>query len=63
MLFRSVVVNQAIKTLRTHRAMDQSREVIKRYAEESRKHLADLPSGKAKDALISLSDAVVSRTS
>ena len=58
-----VVVNQVIKTLRTHRAMDQSREVIKRYAEESRKHLADLPSGKAKDALISLSDAVVSRTS
>jgi len=58
-----VVVNQVIKTLRTHRAMDQSREVIQRYAEESRKHLADLPSGKAKDALISLSDAVVSRTS
>ena len=58
-----VVVNQVIKTLRTHRAMDQSREVIKSYAEESRKHLADLPSGKAKDALISLSDAVVSRTS
>ena len=58
-----VVVNQVIKTLRTHRAMDQSRGVIKRYAEESRKHLADLPSGKAKDALISLSDAVVSRTS
>jgi heptaprenyl diphosphate synthase len=58
-----VVVNQVIKTLRTHRAMDQSREVIQRYAAESRKHLENLPSGKAKDALISLSDAVVSRTS
>mgnify|MGYP003344428763 FL=1 len=37
-----VVVNQVIKTLRTHRAMDQSRGVIKRYAEERRRHLADL---------------------
>ena len=57
------VVDQVIKTLRTHRALDQSRAVIQRYAVESRKHLENLPSGKAKDALISLSDAVVSRTS
>lgn len=57
------VVQQVIKTLRTHKAMDQSREVIQKYAAVSRKHLSNLPSGKAKDALVSLSDAVVSRTS
>jgi heptaprenyl diphosphate synthase len=57
------VVQQVIKTLRTHKAMDQSREVIQKYAADSRKHLSNLPAGKAKDALVSLSDAVVSRTS
>jgi heptaprenyl diphosphate synthase len=56
-------IQQVIKTLRTHKAMEQSREVIQKYAAESRKHLSNLPSGKAKDALVSLSDAVVSRTS
>ena len=57
------VVAQTIKDLRNHRALEQSREVISRYAAETRKHLSDLPAGKAKDALVSLSEAVVSRTS
>lgn len=56
-------VAETIKMLRNHRALEQSREVISKYAADTRKHLADLPAGKAKDALVSLSEAVVSRTS
>ena len=56
------VVLETIKALRSHKALDQSREVIQKYAADTRKYLSDLPSGKAKDALVSLSEAVVSRT-
>ena len=56
------VVAETIIALRNHSALDQSREVISKYAADTRKHLADLPAGKAKDALVSLSEAVVSRT-
>jgi heptaprenyl diphosphate synthase len=56
------VVAETIVALRNHSALDQSREVISKYATDTRKHLAELPSGKAKDALVSLSEAVVSRT-
>jgi heptaprenyl diphosphate synthase len=56
------VVAETIVALRNHSALDQSRAVISKYATDTRKHLADLPSGKAKDALVSLSEAVVSRT-
>ena len=56
------VVLETIKALRGHRALEQSREVIQKYAADTRKYLSDLPSGKAKDALVSLSEAVVSRT-
>ena len=57
------LVAETIKTLRNHKALEQSREMIAKYAAETHKHLSALPSGAAKDALISLSDAVVSRTS
>lgn len=57
------LVAETIKTLRNHKALEQSREMIAKYASETQKHLSALPSGSAKDALISLSDAVVSRTS
>mgnify|MGYP003344620168 FL=1 len=57
------LVAETIKTLRNHKALEQSREMIAKYASETQKHLSALPSGVAKDALISLSDAVVSRTS
>ena len=57
------LVAETIKTLRNHKALEQSREMIAKYAAETHKHLSALPSGVAKDALISLSDAVVSRTS
>jgi heptaprenyl diphosphate synthase len=57
------LVAETILKLRNHRALEQSREVISKYAAETRKHLSGLPNGKAKDALVSLSEAVVSRTS
>jgi heptaprenyl diphosphate synthase len=57
-----LVLSQTIEALRNHRAMSQAREVISRYAESSRKYLSELPAGSAKDALIGLSEAVVSRT-
>ena len=57
------LVQETIKNLRSHRAIEQSREVISKYAAETRKHLSTLPAGNAKDALVSLSEAVVSRTS
>ena len=57
------LVAETIKTLRNHKALEQSREMIAKYASETQKHLSALPRGVAKDALISLSDAVVSRTS
>ena len=57
------VVAQTLKALRTHRALDQAREVIDKYAKQTREHLAGLPDCDAKSALISLSDSVVSRTS
>ena len=57
------LVAETIKTLRNHKALEQSREMIAKYASETQKHLSALPNGVAKDALISLSDAVVSRTS
>jgi heptaprenyl diphosphate synthase len=57
------VVTQTLKALRTHRALDQAREVIDKYAKQTRDHLSGLPDCDAKSALISLSDSVVSRTS
>lgn len=57
------IVTQTLKRLRTHRALDQAREVINKYAKQTSSHLAGLPECDAKDALVSLSDAVVSRTS
>lgn len=57
------LVAETIKALRNHRALEQSREMIAKYASETQKHLSALPNGVAKEALISLSDAVVSRTS
>ena len=54
---------ETITALRTHRALIQSRKVIAKYAAETRAHLQGLPAGVAKDALVNLSDAVISRTS
>ena len=57
------VVAQTLKVLRSHKAIEQSRSVINKYSEETKRYLSQLPNCVAKDALISLSEAVVIRTS
>ena len=57
------VVAQTLKVLRSHKAIEQSRSVIDKYSEETKRYLSQLPNCVAKDALISLSEAVVIRTS
>jgi heptaprenyl diphosphate synthase len=56
------IVMSTLATLRTHKAMDQSKEIVRKYAAEARKHLEVLPEGKAKSALVELSDAVITRS-
>lgn len=56
------VVQETLKTLRTHKAMAQAKELVQKYAASARKNLAELPEGKAKQALVELSDAVINRT-
>ena len=57
------IVAQTLKELRHHKALEQSRAVINKYSQETKRHLSELPDGVAKEALFSLSEAVVSRTS
>ena len=57
------LIAQTLKELRSHKALEQSRELINKYAAQTRNYLAELPNGVAKDALVNLSEAVVSRTS
>ena len=57
------VVAQTLKVLRSHKAIEQSRSVIDKYSEETKRYVSQLPNCVAKDALISLSEAVVIRTS
>lgn len=55
-------VAEALALLRAHRAMDEAREVIRQRAELARQHLAPLCDGPAKDALVKLCDAVITRS-
>jgi heptaprenyl diphosphate synthase len=57
------IVIHTLATLRNHKAMDQAKEIVQKYAASARKHLEALPAGKAKDALVELSDAVITRSS
>ena len=54
---------EALALLRAHPAIDEARLEIHRRAEAARACLAPLPDGPAKDALASLCDAVISRSS
>jgi len=56
------IVQDTLKTLRTHKAMAQAKELVQKYAASARENLAELPEGKAKQALVELSDAVINRT-
>lgn len=57
------IVIRTLEALRTHKAMDQAKEIVQKYAASARKHLETLPEGKAKAALVELSDAVITRSS
>ena len=52
----------ALDALRRSPAMDASRELANRWAEDARATLARLPAGVARDALSALCDVVVTRT-
>ncbi|MGH3359540.1 MAG: polyprenyl synthetase family protein, partial [Nocardioidaceae bacterium] len=52
---------EALRLLRGHRALDESRAFVRRRADEARALLADVPAGPARDALESLCDTVVTR--
>jgi heptaprenyl diphosphate synthase len=57
------VVAATLKTLRTHKAMEISRKLLVQYADEAKTLVAELKDCPAKDALISLCDAIITRTS
>jgi len=56
------VVQSTITALRTHSAMDSARNILKNYADQARAEIADLPTGTAKDALLNLCDAIITRS-
>jgi heptaprenyl diphosphate synthase len=56
------VVAQVLEQLRTHVALDQSREQLHQIAKEARLALGPLPICDATSALMSLCDAVIDRT-
>ena len=51
-----------IKALRTHSAMDHAKTILRNYADQARGEIADLPAGPAKDALLNLCDAIITRS-
>ena len=57
------VVAQTLATLRTHKAITQSKDLLHQYADEARKELDSLPDGAAKRALIELCETIITRTS
>jgi heptaprenyl diphosphate synthase len=57
------VVASTLNTLRTHKAMEISRNLLVKYSDEAKKLVSDLADCPAKDALVSLCDAIITRTS
>ena len=56
------IVAKTLATLRNHEAMDKSKKLLEEYSNSSRELLNRLPAGAAKDALISLCEAIITRT-
>lgn len=56
------VVASTLKTLRTHAAMEVSRMLLVKYADGAKTLVSELADGPAKEALISLCDAIITRT-
>ena len=57
------IVAQTLVQLRTHKAMELSKELLHKYADEARLELNLLPDGSAKRALIELCETIITRTS
>ncbi|TIC80254.1 polyprenyl synthetase family protein [Nocardioides sp. GY 10127] len=55
-------VDEALRRLRAHPAMDRARAYVQDRAEEAKKHLAVLPAGPVRDALEAFADLVAVRT-
>ncbi len=56
------VVAKTLATLRNHRALEQAREILRDYADQARAMIKDIPTGPAKDALLNLCDAIITRS-
>ena len=57
-----VTVQQVLSALRTHKALDESREQLHQVAKQARGALGPLPINDATGALMSLCDAVIDRS-
>ena len=57
------VVAKTLKQLRTHKAMESSKNLLHKYADEAQLELDTLPDGSAKRALIELCETIITRTS
>ncbi|MFI0423352.1 polyprenyl synthetase family protein [Spongiactinospora sp. 9N601] len=55
-------LDEALTALRSHRAMDQARAELNRWADRARADLAELPDIPAREAFMSLCDYVVARS-
>jgi heptaprenyl diphosphate synthase len=55
-------VQQVLVALRTHKALDESREQLHQVAKQARGALGPLPINDATGALMSLCDAVIDRS-
>ncbi len=57
------IVALTLKQLRSHKAMEQSKDLLHKYADEARLELNSLPDGAAKRALIEVCETIITRTS
>ena len=56
------VVAETLARLRGHKALQQSKALVQKYADDAKATLASLPAGPTTDALVALTDAVITRT-
>ena len=56
-------LDEALQGLRAHPVMGRAKAVVERHADVARAHLAPLPEGPAKDALLQVCSDLVTRTS
>jgi heptaprenyl diphosphate synthase len=61
-LSTDVALDEALRQLRVHPAMDTAREQLVAYVARAREVACSLPAGAARDALVALTDYVLART-